>query len=381
MEMTTDYRPAYYSNVLDDMLASGAKPGQGGHLEGTAGQVFTAVWRLTNSCYSFVVSEMADVLGIEAAKPILKRAIWNLGRYTGTKTRRCFEDQGLALTVENFMKDALGGMPDIQEMQGNFTWRPHYVAYDEYHCPTWDQYSRLCPRELAILTCEDIHVAMAKAFNPDIDQWFSALLPKGESLCGFKWEMPFRAAKEAEERARQYREWAKEHGLTLESPTPQAPPDAAAVYRDLVGTWVYKYYFPLDELARTLPDDQVEDIARRAMRKWGTWRGQMMREDHEKRGWPLNLENLIKYSDDPAAGDAWLAENVVLTPTEHTKDITKSALSDELAEVGVGKYAAPMFDEALPAQAKAYNPAIEVTIPKLLERGDSISRYVYRMFT
>ena len=34
-----------------------------------------------------------------------------------------------------------------------------------------------------------------------------------------------------------------------------------------------------------------------------------------------------------------------------------------------------------PAQAKAYNPAIEVTISKLLERGDSISRYVYQMFT
>ena len=282
------------------------------------------------------------------------------------------------MTVENFMKDGLGGMEDIQEMQGNFTWLPHYVAYDEYYCPTWDQYSRLCPRELAILTCEDIHIAMAKAFNPAIDQWFSALLPKGESLCGFKWEMSFEAARGAEERAQQYREWADEHGLTLGSPVPQGPPDAAAVYRDLVGMWVYKYYFPLDELARTLPDDEIKSIARIAMRKWGAWRGQKMREDHEKRGWPLNVENLIKYSDDPAAGDAWVAENVALTSTEHTKDITKSARSEELAEVGVGRYAVAMFDEALPAQAEAYNPAIEVNIPKLMERGDPVSRYIYR---
>lgn len=377
--MSTQYRPATYSNVLDDMLALGAKPGQGGHLEGSPGQVFTAVWRLTNSCYSFVVAEMADVLGIEASKPILKRAIWNLGRYVGTKTRRRFEDQGVALTVENFMKDGLGGMEDIQEMQGNFTWRPHYVAYDEYYCPTWDQYSRLCPRELAILTCEDIHVAMAKAFNPDIDQWFSALLPKGESKCGFKWEMSFEAAEKAEEQARRYREWAAEADLELEKPGTQEAPDAAAVYKDLVGMWVYKYYFPLDELARTLPDDEVESIARRAMRKWGTWRGQMMREDHERRGWPLNVENLIKYSDDPAAGDAWTADNVTLAPTQHSKDITASALSEELEAVGVGRYATPIFDEALPAQARAYNPAIEVTIPKLMEHGDPISRYIYKV--
>jgi hypothetical protein len=377
--VTTGYKAATYSNVLDDMLASGASPGQGGHLEGTPAQVFTAVWRLTNSCYSFVLAEMANILGLEGAKPILKRAIWKLGRYVGTKTRRRFEDQGVALTVENFLRDGLSGMADIQEMQGDFTWKPHYVAYDEYYCPTWDQYARLCPRELAVLTCEDIHVAMAKAFNPDIDQWFSSLLPKGEAKCGFKWEMPFEAAKKAEERAQQYREWATEHGISLQNPDAGASPDAAAVYRNLVGMWVYKYYFPLDELARTLPHDEVESIAARAMRRWGAWRGQMMREDHERRGWALNAENLIKYSDDPAAGDAWIAENVALSAAGHTKDVIKSALSDELDAVGVGKFGVPLFEEALPAQAKAYNPAIELTIPKLMERGDAVSRYIYTM--
>ncbi len=377
--MTTEYRPATYSNILEDMLVSEAQPGQGGHLEGSPGQVFSAVWRLTNSCYSFVVAEMANVLGIDGARPILKRAIWNLGRYVGTKTRRGFEDQGVALTVENFMRDGLGGLEDIQEMQGNFVWTRHYVSYDEFYCPTWDQYSRLCPRELAILTCEDIHIAMAKAFNPDIDQWFSALLPKGEGKCGFKWEMSFEAAERAEQRAKRYRAWAEEAGVELETPPPQRSSDPATVYRNLVGMWVYKYYFPLDELLRTFSDDEVESLTRRAMRKWGTWRGQMMREEHERRGWPLNVENLIKYSDDPAARDAWVAENVALSVTEHTKDITKSALSDELDAIGVGKFGVPLFEEALPAQAKAYNTAIEVAIPKLMEKGDSISRYVYTM--
>ena len=43
------------------------------------------------------------------------------------------------------------------------------------------------------------------------------------------------------------------------------------VYRDLVGMWVYKYYFPIDELLRTVNEEQVDSIVRRAMRKWGSW--------------------------------------------------------------------------------------------------------------
>ena len=77
--------------------------------------------------------------------------------------------------------------------------------------------------------------------------------------------------------------------------------------------------------------------------------------------------------------DAWIAENVVLTATEHAKDVTKSALSDTFAEVGAGRFAVPMFEETLPAQAEAYNPAIKVTIPKLIERGDPISRFCYKI--
>ena len=378
--MAKEYIPAYYETYVDSMLARGAEPGQGGHLEGSPAEVFRALFRLTNSCYSFLVTEIVNVLGMEEARALLKRAIWNLGRYSGDRTRREIEGRGLSLNVENLLKFSLGAFPEeMQEMQGNFIWSPHYVSYDEFFCPTWDQYKRLCPRELAILTCEDIHVAMAKAYNPDIDQWFSALLPKGEAKCGFKWVMSFEAAERAAENARRYRERAEQEGRTLEGERPQEPPDSAMVYRDLVGMWVYKYYFPIDELLKTVNEEQVDSIVRRAMRKWGSWRGTMMREDHKRRGWPLNIETFITYFDDPAAGDAWVAENVVLTATEHAKDVTESALSAVLEEVGAGRFAVPMFEEALPAQAEAYNPAIEVTIPKLMERGDSISRFCYKI--
>ena len=104
----------------------------------------------------------------------------------------------------------------------------------------------------------------------------------------------------------------------------------------------------------------------------------MMREDHQKRGWPLNIQSFITYSDDPSAGDAWMAENVILTPCEHTKDVTAFAYTTMFDKLGTGRFAIPMFEEALPAQAEAY-PVIRVTIPKLMERGDSISRFCYEM--
>ena len=52
---TIQYKPATWSDMLDHVLASGAEPGLGGHLEGSPFWVFTAVWRVTNSCYSLGV--------------------------------------------------------------------------------------------------------------------------------------------------------------------------------------------------------------------------------------------------------------------------------------------------------------------------------------
>lgn len=374
------YVQAYYSTYVDSMLARQAQAGQGGQLECSPVEVHRALFRLTNSCYSFLVTEMANALGMGETKAIVKRAISNLGRYSGDRVRLRVQGRGDPLDVENLLKPAHGvDLEDIHDRKGNFVRMPHYYSYDQYGCPTWDQYSRLCPRELAILTCEDIHVAMCQGYNPNIDQWFNSLLPKGQGHCGFKWVMSSRAAEEALDEARRYRERAAREGRALDEPVPQGPLDSAAVYRSLVGMWVYKYHFPIDELLRTMAEDSVEGLVRRAMRKWGTWRGDMMRKDHERRGWPLDVMHLITYYDDPAAGDAWTAENVVLTETAHERDVTDSALTDAFQEVGSGRFALPPFEEAIPALAKAYNPAMRVTIPTLMERGDRVSRLEIRV--
>jgi hypothetical protein len=104
-----------------------------------------------------------------------------------------------------------------------------------------------------------------------------------------------------------------------------------------------------------------------------------MKDDHEARGWPQNLETFVAYFDDPAAGDAWLAENVTLSASRHTKDITESPYASAFEEMGTGQFATPLREEALIAQASAYHPNIHLEIPMLMERGDPITRLCYTM--
>ena len=242
-----------------------------------------------------------------------------------------------------------------------------------------DQMHRLCPQRLAVLMCEEDHIAIAKEFNPAIEVWYAALLSRGEAKCAFRFSMRREAAEAAANQAARVSEAAREAGQPLagERPIEVTPP--AEAFRQLARVIAIFYHYSVDELLRSVGPEQTEDLVRRACRQMGAWRGQMMREDHRRRGWPLNVETLITYFDDPSAGDAWVAENARLTPTSHTKDVTASAYTAAFDVLGTGRLAAAYSDEMLPAMVQAYNPAISVAIPRLMERGDAISSFRYEM--
>jgi hypothetical protein len=229
--------------------------------------------------------------------------------------------------------------------------------------------------------CEEIHVAVAKQYNPAMDVWYPALLSRGQARCIFRWEMPHKVAEKAAKRAHSATKAAKKAGEPLAGERGPQKPNAARSYSAIARLHVIFYHYAADQLLRTAGEDTTDDILRRAMRKWGSLRGQEMREDHQRRGWPLNLESFITYFDDPAAGDAWVAENVKLTRSEHSKDITASSYSEWFDKLATGRFALPLFEEALPAQAQAYEPKMEMSIPQLMERGDPITRFVYTMQT
>lgn len=376
--MSTDYVPATYSNILDRLLARGAQPGQGGHPEAQATEVSMAMVRLQASCWSCLAAEIARVFGMDQAEPLVREIVRRLGRYRGNEIRREVERRGLPLDVPHLL-DYWDYASDEAVELVEYDREPHYYAHEVPGCGFWDQMEGLCPQPLAIAMCEEVHVAVAKEFNPAMDVWYPAILSRGQAKCIFRWEMSQEAAERAAERAQRVSEAAEKTGRPLAGEREPQAPNAARSYRALARLHVIFYHYVADQLLRTVGEDRTEDILKRAMTTWGTWRGEEMRRDHQERGWPLNVETFVTYFDEPSAGDAWLAENVKLSPAEHTKDVTASAYGEWFETLGTGRFAIPMFEQALPAQARAYNPDLEMTIPLLLERGDSISRFVYSM--
>ncbi len=376
--MTEGYVAATYSNLVDQMLDRGAEPGQGGHLEATAEEVGLAISRLDGSCFSFLASEMSRALGMDRAEPLMRRIVQRLGRYRGNEMRREVERRGLPLDAVHLL-DYWDYSTDEAVSMGYQDRDPHYVAFEVPDCSFYDQMGTLCPQPLAMAMCEEVHKAIASEFNPAIAVWYPALLTRGESKCVFRFSMSREAAEMAAHQAERVSELAREAGKPLVGERGPKKADAAASYRELSRGHVIFYHYVVDGLLRAQGQERTREIVRRAMHDWGSWRGKEMREDHQSRGWPLNLDTFVTYFDDPSARDAWVAENVTLDPQRHTMDVTSSAYFTMFESLGTGEYAAVMYDEALPAQAEAYEPSIRLAIPLLLERGDPRSRFAYTM--
>ena len=331
-----------------------------------------------SSCVSFINAQMVNSLGIDKTELLLRDAIRACGRYRGNEMRREVESRGLPLDTQHLLKywDYSG---DLATVGSEYIQTPHYCSHNVLRCSYGDVWLSLCPQRLAVVMCEEIHVAVAKEFNPSIEVWYPSLLTRGESKCIFRFSMPIEAAEKAKQQAQQRSVAALESGHPLAGERQTLDAEPADIYRAVARFHVVFYHSIVNEMLRMLGVAQTEDILRQAMRKWGTWRGREMAEDHRRRGWLLDVQTFITYFDDPAAGDAWTAINVMLSPKEHTKDIPTSPYSYWFEKLGTGRFAAIMFENALPAQAEAYNPAIKLTITKLIERGDPLSSFSYKM--
>jgi hypothetical protein len=68
-----------------------------------------------------------------------------------------------------------------------------------------------------------------------------------------------------------------------------------------------------------------------------------------------------------------------LTTEEHVRIVKKSLFADTFDELGTGKLGILFEEESLMAQVMAYNSSIEVTIPRLIERGDEVSEFRFKL--
>lgn len=354
-----------YTPLLDELLSKPLVIGQGGRWEANPDQIYTAMVRLEALLSSYLAREIKQTLG-EKSKEIIRNGAAGYGRFRGTEIRRRVEKLGLPLDIPR-MWDwwDLPVTSSREEERMNDDLSPYYHGFEVPFCPFNDIYQEHYPPNLMALHCEAMHEAAFKGYNPSIDFWLPSLMPRGEGRCIFRMRIPDDEAEKIERRK-------------TGAPDPvRGLDDTVTAHRLMTRKVVIVFHFFMDALLTAIGKEQTESILRRALANWGNYRGLDMRQAHQLRGLPLNLESFIKYYDDPAAEDSWIAESYRLAPNEYSVTITKSALADSFDTMGTGRLAAIMTEEALPAQIKAYNPEISLTIPRLIERGDPVSEFHY----
>jgi hypothetical protein len=356
-----------YEAILDELLGQPVQIGQGGHWEGNADQIYAAMVRLEALLSCFLAKEIKQTFG-ERANAIVRKSAAGYGRFRGTEIRRRVEKLGLPLDIPTMWEwwdlPVTSSRADEHE---NEDLNPYYHAFDVPSCPFNDIYQIHYPSDLMGPHCESMHAAAFTGYNPALKLWLPSLMPRGEGRCIFRMRIDDDEAEKIEKRK-----------TGAVSPV-RGLDDIVTAYTLMARKVVIVYHFFMDALLSEVGREQTEGVLRRAMANWGTERGREMQEMHLSHGLPLNLHSFITYYDDPAAETAWEAQDFQLKPDEYHIKITKSAVSNLFRAMGTGRLAAIYFEEALPAQAKAYNPQIHMTIPQLIERGDAVTELHYTL--
>jgi hypothetical protein len=357
-----------YGPIIDDRLTRPLTIGQGGHWEGSGLDAYRSLVRLAAGFSSAIGNEMHETYG-EAGKAMIAKAAGAYGRYRGMEIRRVVEKNGLPNDLPHMWSNwDLPVIVEGDEREADDI-TPNYHGYQVSECPYEDVYRKHYRGNLPAIHCVAMHTAAFQAFNPAMEFWLTSLMPRGERKCVFRMRIADEAAREMAARFK---------GKDVSEPERKAVSPAVA-YRAEARQAVIIFHFFTSTLLDEVGVEQAEALLRRAMAHWGTIRGEEMREAHLVRGWPLNLKSFVTYFDDPSAGDAWVAKDYDLTETGHRKVITRSAWAELFYDLGTGPQTRLISEVGLPAMARAYHPAMTVSIPRLLERGDAATEIQYTL--
>jgi hypothetical protein len=381
--MTSGRKQRSYGSFLQSMLDEERPTGQGGRLDAGATQAARAGDRVLTACYTFLANAVMDVHTFRRGQDLLVEAVRNWGRYRGEVMRREMLQRGIPATVENLMRfydNADSEEPELDKLVERRTATPLDQAHSTPWCPMYDVWGEL-PVQPAVpqLLCTEVHRVQARAVNPSIRMSHpGGVLTSGADACHFRFEMgqtDYECARSTASRHKQ--ELSRQSGPAM-SRFEADTKDNVLNYRLQARLTALLYHFIVDILIYETSHEAAEAIAREAMRKWGQWRGDEMKHEHRLRGWPLTVENLIRYSDDPSAGDAWTAGSWTLEKDSYHVEITYSPYTWIFLQMGTPSNLASFFwVAALDAQAQAYNPGIRFRAPSLMERGDGLSVLEY----
>ena len=125
----------------------------------------TEMAKLMAMLYYFMAKEIVDSDGEEKGREIIRRAIWNFGRYRGTKIRENVDAKGLPANLENLVK--YYDLPTSKLTETEVKVTP--ATYEEVtrHCTFADVWMGFGAGSLGRIYCEQ-DFALAEGFNKGI---------------------------------------------------------------------------------------------------------------------------------------------------------------------------------------------------------------------
>ena len=125
----------------------------------------TEMAKLMAMLYYFMAKEIVDSDGEEKGREIIRRAIWNFGRYRGTKIRENVDAKGLPANLENLVK--YYDLPASKVTETDVQVTPSTYEEVTRHCTFADVWMGFGAGSLGCIYCEQDFV-LAEGFNKDI---------------------------------------------------------------------------------------------------------------------------------------------------------------------------------------------------------------------
>jgi len=137
------------------------------------------------------------------------------------------------------------------------------------------------------------------------------------------------------------------------------------------------YYFMAREIVDSDGEEKGRGIIRRAISKFGRYRGAKIRENVDAKGLAANLENLVKYYDLPASKVA--ESDVRVTPSDYEEVTRHCTFAEVWTALGAGSLG-PMYCEQDFALAEGFNKDIKCSrASNMMEPGCSICELKMRL--
>jgi len=138
------------------------------------------------------------------------------------------------------------------------------------------------------------------------------------------------------------------------------------------------YYFLAKEMIDNF-GDEGEQALRRAVRNFGKSRGETLRQRHNEKGLPINVESLFSDYDLPSSNDHDDVRNKIQLDEDNRVSETMichlQQIWQELGGEEGNRIGAIYCDEFHPHMWAAYDAAIHTELPKLLTKNDPHCRF------